>query len=356
MLVEARSILDVADLSLDDDLFHIGLDSLGALELMDAIETATGLPVDMTLLARHGTLRGLATALLDGRTDRSSSVIMGSDPTTGRPTLLCVGAAAPAHLYRELVDELGPGYSVLAVEQAGLHSDDEPDRSLNEAVDRAERLLTSTWRLEDLDGPLLLIGHSFGGLIANELAHRLERRGVGTRLVLLDAARLDAPRLAELARIEEIPPSTVIANLRHGTGPTWRRRIRRLVPACLLRLHRERRRQRRVDELLDQLGSAETLTHRYNTFFHLAYAVSAGVPLHSHHQPTLVVHCRSSLATREWVHLDDVTYVEVGGDHVTMIQRPFVVELVDSLRKWLAKGSGPAGSSLDSGQQVSDPR
>ena len=133
-------------------------------------------------------------------------------PAAGRPTLVLLsGMGVPASSWFTAQDDphlagmmrepvfLGPGVNdltgVLAYDRAGQGSSAPPagPRGLDDAVVELEAVLAAC-----VSGPVVLLGHSLGGLVAFEFARRDPARVAG--LVLLDsshpgqARRLDAVR------------------------------------------------------------------------------------------------------------------------------------------------------------------
>lgn len=122
-------------------------------------------------------------------------------------------AGAAAIVYRGWIGRLGSGIDVLPVEYPGRGT--RRRESLIPRLTALVEVLAEDLR-PALDRPFALFGHSFGSLVAYELARRLRRRGAAMPLVLfvsgcgaphtriLKAARHDAPVYTVRERLKEL--------------------------------------------------------------------------------------------------------------------------------------------------------
>ncbi|GAA2106789.1 hypothetical protein GCM10009759_45330 [Kitasatospora saccharophila] len=112
----------------------------------------------------------------------------------GLPTLFLVHAiGGTVHPYAALAKALKDTYSVVGIEAFGLYGEGAPVDSLAEIVER----YAAAVRAASPDGPYLLGGWSMGGIVAFEMARRLERDGAEVRFV----AVLDSPFLLSPAEL-----------------------------------------------------------------------------------------------------------------------------------------------------------
>ncbi|MFC1421400.1 thioesterase II family protein, partial [Streptacidiphilus cavernicola] len=111
-----------------------------------------------------------------------------SAPTSARLRLFCFpNAGGTAGTYAGWRPHLPPGLSLLPVELPGHGARGHEDlaQDLEELAARALAALSG-----ELDHPYALFGHSFGGLLAFEIARRIEREGLpAPRAVLVSAVR-----------------------------------------------------------------------------------------------------------------------------------------------------------------------
>jgi thioesterase domain-containing protein/acyl carrier protein len=178
-------LLGVAPVGAHDDFFEAGGSSLAAVSLLAEVEARTGVALEIGALARGATVAALARALA---AERSASVLVDLGGTPGAATWVLVHPIGGTLLgYLELARRLGVGGRVLGLRAPGL----EPGETALGSVEAlAEHYVAN---LGEVAGPLWLVGWSFGGLVASELARRLQPERLAG-LALLDAALPDATR------------------------------------------------------------------------------------------------------------------------------------------------------------------
>ncbi|WNV86395.1 alpha/beta hydrolase [Umezawaea sp. Da 62-37] len=107
-----------------------------------------------------------------------------SGPSAGGPTVvLLAGLGDPLEKLADLRKGLGEGTRVCAYDRLGEGASDQPRDP--QTIESSGRILTGVLSQVSGDGPVVLVGHSLGGLIAARYApdHQDEVKG----LVLLDA-------------------------------------------------------------------------------------------------------------------------------------------------------------------------
>ncbi|WP_156673265.1 non-ribosomal peptide synthetase, partial [Mycobacterium sp. E3251] len=175
-------VLGVERVGVDDSFFDLGGDSISAMRLIATINT--NLVVDLAVRT-----------LFDAPTVRTLSQRLGTDTTTtqdvvpiqtlkrgaGTP-LFCIhpagGVSWPYQVLGSYLD-----CPIIGIQQTRQGEETEP-RSIREMAENYAD------RLQEIhpSGPYNLLGWSFGGVIAHEVAVELQRRGCAIgRLILLDA-------------------------------------------------------------------------------------------------------------------------------------------------------------------------
>jgi thioesterase domain-containing protein/non-ribosomal peptide synthetase component F len=166
-----EELLTLPSLGVRDDFFERGGDSLLAVEMLARVAKELGTSLDANVLLPDATIERLAAMLRQPSHDASPLVIIqrGSSPLP----LVCVHPSGGSILcYVDLARALGarqtvPGLRGSDVRRSGLA----PPDIASMAATYAEALQTFT------DGrPIALAGYSFGGLVAMELARRLDDR------------------------------------------------------------------------------------------------------------------------------------------------------------------------------------
>lgn len=302
VLATSRRLLDWDDLGPDDNLWDMGLDSLGAIELLhELVGTRPGL-LDPASLMRVLTCRDLASELQRAERSRRSNVVALHTEAPGQPMVILGGGGGSALQYRALLSELGDQSPLLFVEQRGLHRWGGRDRTIPAAAQRA----LGEVRSFQPTGPYVLVGHSWGGLVAHEMARRLLEGGETVSLVLLDPAR-NTPKPQ--------PPLHILEH--RDAWPVWAAKY------LLWRLYR----LRRYRAFMARVGSVQ----RYDGFFVKARRMARRYHADVLDVPVTLVHPEGSGNADGWDDHPGLVKVIVGGDHVTMVQHPHVVDVAAAL-------------------------
>jgi amino acid adenylation domain-containing protein len=200
-----ETVLQSGPVGATDSFFDLGGSSLQVMRLVDLISRDLGVDAGVATIFLHPAPRQLAPridALRSGIGEPAAhdSLIELANGVGELPLLLIHAVGGTVFPYAQLAAELSGVFRVRGLEAPGLGPDGVTAATLAAlAEDYSERLLAV-----QPDGPYRLAGWSMGGVIAFEVARRLERAGHQVAsLVLLDApfAMPDraAPGQAELA-------------------------------------------------------------------------------------------------------------------------------------------------------------
>jgi thioesterase domain-containing protein len=174
----------------DDNFFDIGGSSLQVMRLVDRIAAETGADVGVAAVFLHPTPRELA-ARIDavrsgaGQAASAGPLIELSNGAGRRPLVLIHPVSGTVFGYTPLAAGLASAFGVHGLQAPGLSDRGVTPASLQDLVARYTGWIRSAWP----DGPYRLGGWSMGGVIAFEVARRLEQAGAEVRLLAL----LDAP-------------------------------------------------------------------------------------------------------------------------------------------------------------------
>ncbi|MEN9802697.1 MAG: hypothetical protein RLZ37_1822 [Actinomycetota bacterium] len=323
---EASSLLGLDVVSVEDELWSFGLDSLGAIELCEVLARALspGLTVNDFLGASTPAL--IARRLVQGRrVERSHAVSLVEGD---RPAVFMVtGGGGPALNLRALATKLGSanlsvngldaGWGVVAFEQWGLMQRRRPDRSVRAS---AVRNLEYVRQMGSSDHPVL-IGHSWGGLVAHEMAIELSGQGVHPLLVLLDSGR----------PVEGMEDFIRPADL-HVRNRSWPLYVARLV---YWRFHR----------LLAPVGELRRSDRRFTRLLRHAARVARRHEVGVFGGPTLLVCANGSSAGEKWRSEPNLRVVHVAGGHNTMLQPPYVDETTEKIQEFISESQAPHSPS-----------
>jgi amino acid adenylation domain-containing protein len=215
-------VLGIGAIGVEDDFFDVGGHSLLAVIAMQEIESALGITIPPHILFEHATARALAAHAADAAKGDSRPILLNAKPTAhggpSRPPLFMVSGI---HLYRDLAKHMEGRYSAYGVFAGHEIGTPETATKLVSVPDLARDYIEIIRRQQPV-GPYRLLGYSFGGLVAYEVAQQLRAAGEEVRfLALIDAVLPEWTsgwrfRLAQIARLWSVHPRLVL-------GFVWRR-------------------------------------------------------------------------------------------------------------------------------------
>jgi oxalate---CoA ligase len=177
-------LLEISDLSIDDDFFDKGGDSLLATELMLELRKLTGKAIPDSLLFESSTVRALAQRLSEKETPRAKvAVRVGAASDGATPLLFFHGDWTSGGFYVEhLARKLGPEVSLIAIAPHGAGDEPIPPSIEAMAADRLPAILEAQPK-----GPYRLAGHCVGGIVAFETARLLMRLNHRVEVAMIDS-------------------------------------------------------------------------------------------------------------------------------------------------------------------------
>jgi thioesterase domain-containing protein/acyl carrier protein len=196
-------ILGLERVGVDDSFFDLGGDSLSAMRLIAAINTSLDANLAVRTLFQAPSVRSLSQQLDQGAGEVELVPVEFLKEGAGRPLFCIHPAGGLVWPYYALGDYLD--CPIIGIQQTPQNGEAEPESIREMAVTYADRI-----QGVDPTGPYNLLGWSFGGIVAHEIAIELQRRGcVIANLVLLDAllitdSSVDLPNLGEQDVLEEV--------------------------------------------------------------------------------------------------------------------------------------------------------
>lgn len=175
----------------------LGGDSLQAVKLLAGVEKIVGRRIPMSDFMINPTLPELF-RLAVGNSVTKGEALVPIRADGHRPPLFCIyGLQGDIYHYYELARALGPDQPVIGIRSLALDDPTLLPKSMEEAAARAMR-----WLLESYpDCTPVLIGYSWGGILAFELARQWLRSGRPAPLVMLVGSPPPRQRASLLARI-----------------------------------------------------------------------------------------------------------------------------------------------------------
>ncbi|MEV5878354.1 amino acid adenylation domain-containing protein [Streptomyces sp. NPDC052101] len=165
--------LNYEDVSVEDDFFASGGNSLIAVALVNRINRVFGLRLPLQIVFECPKLADLAARIEDHGVAPSSRLVPLHTEGTGRPVFCWPGLGGYPMNLRLLARQAGVGRPFYGIQAHGINAGETPYPTIREmaAADVAEVLHTQS------DGPYSLWGYSFGARLAFEAAWQLEQAG-----------------------------------------------------------------------------------------------------------------------------------------------------------------------------------
>jgi thioesterase domain-containing protein/acyl carrier protein len=178
-----RELLKADVVGASDNFFELGGNSLLALQVLAAIEKATSIRLPVSALFEFPTIEKLAGLLKE---DRKLSKIKSLVPVkTGgskKPLYIVSGLNGTAFAFVAFANMLDADQPVFVLQEPQEISEMEEFPTDVEGI-AATYIAQIT--AQNPDGPYAIVGHSFGGIIAFEMAKQLENMGKDVRLLAL---------------------------------------------------------------------------------------------------------------------------------------------------------------------------
>jgi acetoacetyl-CoA synthetase len=178
-----QRVLQRQSIGINDKFFDLGGSLRSADILFAEIARACGRELPSATIYHAPTIAALAPLLEQPTLPRFSPFVQIKAGDEQPPILLVHGLAGTLPFFG-LAQHIRTGHSIYGVQGKGVDGREEP---LDSIEDMAAFYLDSLKELQP-HGPYILIGYSFGGLVALEMARRLKKNGEEIALlVLIDA-------------------------------------------------------------------------------------------------------------------------------------------------------------------------
>ncbi|MEU5219823.1 amino acid adenylation domain-containing protein [Streptomyces sp. NPDC020807] len=167
-----KRVMKQESVSVQDDFFACGGNSLLAVSLIHHVNRAFGTSLPLETVFTSPTVEGLARRLGGEQTPSSSRlVVLREGP--GRPVHCWPGLGGYPMNLRLLAERAGLDRPFLGVQAYGINPGEAPYETIREMAAEDVKALTE----RQPEGPYTLWGYSFGARVAFEAAYQLERAG-----------------------------------------------------------------------------------------------------------------------------------------------------------------------------------
>jgi len=175
-----RRVLATRSITLDDDFFEAGGNSVAAAQLFAMIQRELGYSAPLSTLYDATTPRTLAGMLWRGMSEHDWKPLVAINRNGNRtPLFLAHAAEGNILLYRSLAAHLGADQPVYGLQSAGLDGRTKIDADFEHVASR----YVDEIRAIQPHGPYMLGGYCLGGTIAMEMARQLMEQGEKIGLV-----------------------------------------------------------------------------------------------------------------------------------------------------------------------------
>ncbi len=185
-----EGLFKVAPIGVLDDFFSLGGHSLMVLQMATRLRAAINVEMPLHVLVSHTTIEQLARACATDLKDDAAVVTLSNDGA-GMPVYCPHPMGGHVLCYAPLGRRLAGRHRAWGLQAKGIAAGDAPAANWDEVIAHHWSLLTTARRVtqgarHSLDS-IALLGYSYGGYIAMELAARARREGAtDVRVVLFD--------------------------------------------------------------------------------------------------------------------------------------------------------------------------
>jgi amino acid adenylation domain-containing protein/non-ribosomal peptide synthase protein (TIGR01720 family) len=177
-----EDILGICPISVTENFFDLGANSLLAVRLMAHIQRVFGQTLPLSMLFQEGSIEQISRALERKVSQAQLSPLVLIQRGGPKAPLFCVHPGSGLVLaYSHLARYLGSDRPFYGMQDPQVYEEGEPNASVEEMAARYLAAIESVWG----EGPYLLAGWSFGGYIAFEMAQQLIRQNRSVALLAL---------------------------------------------------------------------------------------------------------------------------------------------------------------------------
>ncbi|MEH1835831.1 MAG: thioesterase domain-containing protein, partial [Nostoc sp.] len=332
-------VLGIEAVGINDNFFELGGNSLLAVRLVARIRQQFGKELQLSTLFQEATIEHLATILRQQNDPCTETILVRIQPTGSRQPFFCVHPAGGNVLcYADLARCLGQDQPFYGLQAVGFDGKQEPYPRIEVMAARYIEVI----QLIQPEGPYLLGGWSFGGIVAFEMAQQLQAKGQKVALLAL----FDAIAMNSTIEFPENDP-VLLAGFAQDLGLSLESfefattHFRQLQSDEQLTYVFERAKTSNLLPLDIELSQVHSLFHVFKTNVR---AISNYLPQVYPGQVTLFRATEQFADTPQnptngWSRLakEGVEIQVVPGNHYNMLRKPHVKYLAEQLKTYLDK-------------------
>ncbi|MFM0672959.1 acetoacetate--CoA ligase, partial [Paraburkholderia sediminicola] len=176
-----EQLFSFSPVGLDDNFFELGGHSLLGAQMLAEIRLATGRTLPLATLIIAPTIARLAAVIAGESVQRAHPNVVPMRAGRGRPVFMLHSITGSVMECLTLAGTLESERPVYGLQARGLDGDQEPQRRVEEMAS----VYVEQMRAVQPSGPYALVGYSFGGLVAFEIAQQLVAAGEKIELLCL---------------------------------------------------------------------------------------------------------------------------------------------------------------------------
>jgi thioesterase domain-containing protein/acyl carrier protein len=337
-----EDLLDRENIGVRDDFFELGGDSLLGIRLMIEIEKKFHRRFEISKLASHPTVEAFAHELGATKNDLQAVHIVPMHPQGPRTPLFCIHCGTGHVLrYRALASFLDSDIPIYGVRAPDLHA----MKTVPTVEDLVNLYLPDIRKIQP-HGPYQLFGFCFGGTVAFEIARRLTEMGETVSLVAL-VQTWNSAYYRKLSFMDALRyrSTYLYGRLSKYGGRFFRGEWTEIYAGIRSIISWQKRKSQsgspRTEPALVEGSGPKDI------YDNIAMLAAIGEAFDPKPYPGRIhlIRAKEQKAELEndmtfgWQHIarDGVEVCTLPGDHISLLEKPNVSGVADTVEKWLAK-------------------
>ena len=219
-----KEVLDTPRISVHENFFELGGHSLKGIQVLSLAEQRFGMTIPVRDFYNHPTIAELSQLVATEEAHDELLIHFEREGNVERNLFLIPPVAGSAICFRNLADRLRPHFNCYGIQYRGFEQGERFDESIE---DMAESFAEAIRDVQQ-EGTVHLLGYSMGGIVAFEVAKRLEAEGLVTRLVILDSPTTQSQLKDDIA-FEEDVEQAIASWLPERASDVLRSHLKKLV-------------------------------------------------------------------------------------------------------------------------------